>query len=268
MFISPEQEVVYVGKSKSLGKRIPGSLKERISKKNIAYISYAITDTKADMEIYEKYYINELKPVLNSADKFEDFPTIEFPPLKFVKPIKVKASLTLNGKPIERFYDLVDWSPLPPTDNPEDYHGHDADKYLELKKIKEELIKTKEELAKTNKALKSELYFEKNIKEVWDEYKQENWLSLRYFKRHCEILEDIVERQTLELDNFNTAMFSLKKIIENPDLDIDSLDSLGIRMVDWQFLDEKLGLLGLQNKKENFIKERKRLGVTKTKTSA
>lgn len=59
-----EQQLVYIGKSYTLGLRIQKSLKER----NCKYYSYCIVGSKKKADIYELYYISKLKPKYNIKD--------------------------------------------------------------------------------------------------------------------------------------------------------------------------------------------------------
>lgn len=73
--------LVYIGKSYSLGKRLISSLQERKG----YYFNYAITENKADADIYEMYYIAKLQPALNGTGKTGDVPTIKLEDLKFTE---------------------------------------------------------------------------------------------------------------------------------------------------------------------------------------
>ena len=72
------KELIYVGKSGNLFSRLSGSLVDRKG----TYYAYAIPNTMADMHIYEIYYINKYKPVLNKDSLAEDELTIELPEIK------------------------------------------------------------------------------------------------------------------------------------------------------------------------------------------
>lgn len=87
------KELIYLGKSHNLSKRIKTSSK----KKKAEYFSYTIIDNKADTNIYEMYYIAKIKPKLNKADKVEDYPSFDLPKLKFTKKIKAHSEYTEEG---------------------------------------------------------------------------------------------------------------------------------------------------------------------------
>ena len=75
------KRLIYIGKSKGLGGRIPASVKER----KATYFNYALTKTYSDAGIYEMYYIGLLKPKLNVDGNFPDEPTVKLPELKKTK---------------------------------------------------------------------------------------------------------------------------------------------------------------------------------------
>lgn len=56
----------------------------------VSKIEYAVFKTEADMNVYEIYYINKLKPPLNCDDKAQDDLTISLPEVEwneFLTPI-------------------------------------------------------------------------------------------------------------------------------------------------------------------------------------
>lgn len=63
-----DKQLLYIGKSISLGDRIVASIRERNAN---GYVCIALTNHKADMHVYEPYYILKEKPSLNS--QFNDF---------------------------------------------------------------------------------------------------------------------------------------------------------------------------------------------------
>ncbi|KAF5038286.1 hypothetical protein DSECCO2_555870 [anaerobic digester metagenome] len=63
-----KKQLLYIGKSISLGDRIVTSLRERDVN---GYVCVALTKHKADMHVYEPYYIIKEKPKLNT--EFNDF---------------------------------------------------------------------------------------------------------------------------------------------------------------------------------------------------
>lgn len=70
-------ELVYVGKSKSLGERVMTSLLERANRfTNIDSIAIYETETMADAHILEPILITTYKPKLNREFKEDDYPTI------------------------------------------------------------------------------------------------------------------------------------------------------------------------------------------------
>lgn len=80
-----KKELIYIGKSYTLGTRIPSSLKERKG----CMFDYCIIPNKADTDIYEIYYISTLQPICNNESNTGDTPTIKLPELKFVDIINV-----------------------------------------------------------------------------------------------------------------------------------------------------------------------------------
>ena len=73
------KELIYIGKSYTLGSRIPSSLKER---KGYMF-DYCIIPNKADTDIYEIYYIATLQPICNELSNTGYKPTVTLPPLIF-----------------------------------------------------------------------------------------------------------------------------------------------------------------------------------------
>lgn len=80
-----KKTIIYIGKSNTLGERIPSSIRER---KAFRY-SYAITETASDAGVYEMYFIAKFKPKLNTDGKYPDKTTIELPELELTDIEKV-----------------------------------------------------------------------------------------------------------------------------------------------------------------------------------
>lgn len=78
--------LMYIGKSTSLGDRILTSINNHQIK---GYVKIAYTNTRADIHIYEPYYILKENPVLNVEFTASDKLTIELKPLKKSKLIKI-----------------------------------------------------------------------------------------------------------------------------------------------------------------------------------
>jgi len=76
-----EGQLLYIGKSITLGERILTSKHER----GATRFSYAITKTKADASIYEPYYIAKLKPLLNVEHVTNDETTLTLPELEIAE---------------------------------------------------------------------------------------------------------------------------------------------------------------------------------------
>ncbi len=73
-FYNSKKELIYIGKSKSLGSRIQSSSKER----NARFVRVCKIENKADLHILELYYINLFKPPLNTDCKEEiDVPSFK-----------------------------------------------------------------------------------------------------------------------------------------------------------------------------------------------
>jgi len=85
MLYNSEKSLIYVGKSKSLISRIPGSCIER----GAYYVRFAVTTSMADMHILEPYLISTLKPPLNTDHQCLDWPTFEIPVPIFTDFIKI-----------------------------------------------------------------------------------------------------------------------------------------------------------------------------------
>ena len=79
------KELIYVGKSTNLERRILSSLRERKG----SYIEYALVSAKSDLSIYESYYISLLKPPLNTEGKYNDETTITLEDIRNYKKINV-----------------------------------------------------------------------------------------------------------------------------------------------------------------------------------
>jgi len=77
-----KKELLYIGKSYDLGRRIATSSGERKAR----YFAYSLLSNKSDTDIYELYYIATLKPPANSSGVNDDLPTIKLPGIKFTKP--------------------------------------------------------------------------------------------------------------------------------------------------------------------------------------
>ena len=81
------KEIIYIGKSKNLFRRIKKHLK---TINCITYISYAITENINQASIYEPYYIEKFKPKLNKEYKTKNKLTVELPELEFSEIIKIR----------------------------------------------------------------------------------------------------------------------------------------------------------------------------------
>jgi len=81
--------IVYIGRTtQPLQNRLRGHFFKKPMHKvidifQVTKVEYAETNTIADMYLYEIYYINKLKPLLNVDDKAKDNLTIELPELCF-----------------------------------------------------------------------------------------------------------------------------------------------------------------------------------------
>ena len=82
------KDIIYVGKSnKDLYKRLPESILEQFNKGDEIpfYYDCAELKTECDVDIYELYYINTIKPVNNTVSKYNNMPRVKLPELKFTK---------------------------------------------------------------------------------------------------------------------------------------------------------------------------------------
>ncbi len=83
------EKLVYLGRTNQpVSTRLRGhffekSMHKKIDIKQVTKIEISELKTEADMFIYEIYYINKLKPVLNCDDKSRSEVTIELPELEF-----------------------------------------------------------------------------------------------------------------------------------------------------------------------------------------
>ena len=84
-----DDKVVYLGRTKQLlQNRIRGHLFQKPMHRTIdinlvTKIEYAKFLTEANMNVYEIYYINKLKPALNVDDKTKDELTVNLPDMEF-----------------------------------------------------------------------------------------------------------------------------------------------------------------------------------------
>lgn len=83
--------LMYIGKSTSLGDRILSSIFQR---RINGFIKIALTESAADIHVYEPYYVIKENPFLNVDFKAYDELSIELKPLNKSKLIKI---LTKNG---------------------------------------------------------------------------------------------------------------------------------------------------------------------------
>lgn len=87
--IYSENCLIYLGRTKQPLKRrlhahfFKTPMVREINIECVTKIEYARFETEADMNVYEIYYINKLKPILNRDDKAKDELTIELPEVTF-----------------------------------------------------------------------------------------------------------------------------------------------------------------------------------------
>jgi hypothetical protein len=141
--LSPDLECLYIGKSEQLKRRIFESYKSQCLKKKIYYASYAETDTLSDMIVYEKLYINDLKPVLNRQEKYTDDLTIDFPPLEFSRPFYIGDDLFSPQAFVEYVKETDQWNPHP---TPSEIYGRDYYYKKRLEELKQRLWETEKKL--------------------------------------------------------------------------------------------------------------------------
>ncbi len=65
-FFWENDKIVYVGKSKNLGKQTYASLLVKLEQTSITHVSCLTTDIEADMHIMEAIVVTEIKPKLNT----------------------------------------------------------------------------------------------------------------------------------------------------------------------------------------------------------
>ena len=86
-----EDKLVYIGRTaQPLKKRLYGHFSKapmmrQLDVRRVTKIEYATFKTEADMFLYEIYFINKWKPVLNRDDKSNEPLTIELPPVTFTE---------------------------------------------------------------------------------------------------------------------------------------------------------------------------------------
>lgn len=84
-------EIVYVGRTtQKLQARLHGHFfkvphMRQIDINRVSKIDFAELNTKSDLYLYEIYYINKHKPILNTDDKSKDELTIQLPELSFME---------------------------------------------------------------------------------------------------------------------------------------------------------------------------------------
>jgi excinuclease UvrABC nuclease subunit len=81
--IDKEGSLLYVGQTTSLYSRIEAHKKEHSWSREIQKIKYCECKNKTDMEFYEMYYINKLKPKYNKTSVKSDSPSFDLPELEF-----------------------------------------------------------------------------------------------------------------------------------------------------------------------------------------
>lgn len=105
-FLNKNNQLIYIGKTIEVKRRYFQHLHEGGWKKSeISKILYAECLSKSDMNIYEYYYINKLKPLYNKSLVNIDMPTIILPELEF-KPYyfsKNPKKRKIGNKNIDKF---------------------------------------------------------------------------------------------------------------------------------------------------------------------
>jgi len=82
--------IAYVGQTaQPLKRRLHGHffakpMMRKIDPRHVVRIEYAICKSRADMKLYEIYYIEKLKPPLNFADKNRDKLSVTLPDIPFL----------------------------------------------------------------------------------------------------------------------------------------------------------------------------------------
>lgn len=102
-FLNKENEIIYIGKTKELNKRL--SNHSHLSKEcysEIKYIEYIKLLNYDEMSIYERYYINKFNPKYNIQSKNNSEFRFELPNIKWVKwaDIKIEKYNLSNNKVI------------------------------------------------------------------------------------------------------------------------------------------------------------------------
>lgn len=84
-FINKDNNVIYVGQTENLKKRIASHRAEKIWFNEIIKIEYHICKSKIDVDIYELYYINKYKSKYNSELLYRDNCSFELVDLCFIE---------------------------------------------------------------------------------------------------------------------------------------------------------------------------------------
>lgn len=83
--IYSSNDLIYIGKTKNFYKRIKNHIASQSWGKDITHIEIAQCKNKLDMDLYEKYYINKLKPKYNKAIVYDEAPSFKIQKLNFKK---------------------------------------------------------------------------------------------------------------------------------------------------------------------------------------
>ena len=88
-FWNKQKEILYIGKSKNLGRRIHSSYGDKFKNtKPPIYIRLMILGNEADACFYETYLIALIKPPYNTTGVCEDYPSIRMSVPKWEPPIR------------------------------------------------------------------------------------------------------------------------------------------------------------------------------------
>lgn len=82
LFFNKKNHPLYIGMSINIQERSLTSFRERFSKYNKpVYFTACVTQNAADAAIIEAYFINQYKPTLNGATKYDEKPTLNVKPI-------------------------------------------------------------------------------------------------------------------------------------------------------------------------------------------
>lgn len=192
-------KLIYTGKTNNFLTRLKTHVSLQPWRNEITHIAIAECKTKVDMDLYEKYYINKLKPKYNKAIVYNETPTFAVEELIFKK------------FSLKEFFDR---------NKPKTQKNNDINKnYEKYKKEINDLIKTS---IKINKDEKIDFLNSTNVLYYWNDSLNTNIYFLQvegdliFFK---EILKGIKNNICMEFEDKYVFIYKNREdIFENSDL--------------------------------------------------